>query len=238
MENLSGKTALITGGSRGIGRAIALQLAAEGVNIAITGRHYATLQETIDLIDAYDVDAAAIVADMTHKEDIEAVVNHALETFGQIDILVNNAGIMNLSSFMETTEESFEEMMTTNVFGPFRMMQAVLPGMIERKSGDIVNIASMSAINASPQTAAYSATKFAVAGLTEGVMREMRQHNIRTFVINPSAVLTDLVGTPSLDTDTMIQPEDIAEVIVSQLKLNRRTFAKTNQIWATNPQKK
>lgn len=238
MENLSGKTALITGGSRGIGRAVALQLAAEGVNIAITGRHYESLQETIDLTDQYDIDAAAVVADMSSKEDIEAAVHHVLETFGQIDILVNNAAIMHLSTFLETTDQSFEEMINTNVYGPFRMMQAVLPGMIERKSGDIVNIASMSSINASEQTAAYSATKFAVAGLTEGVMREMRQHNIRTFTINPSAVLTDLIGTPSLDTDTMIHAEDIAEVIVSQLKLNRRTFIKTNQVWATNPQKK
>ncbi|UTH14152.1 SDR family NAD(P)-dependent oxidoreductase [Macrococcus equipercicus] len=238
MENLSGKSALITGGSRGIGRAVALKLASIGVNITITGRNYESLQETLAAADQYDVDAAAIVADMKNKDDIKAAVNHTIETFGHIDILINNAGVMDNALFLDTTEEMFRDLFETNVMGPYHMMQQVLPQMIERKTGDIVNIASMSAVNASEQTAAYSATKFALTGLTEGVMKEMRKHNIRTFTINPSAVLTDLIGEPSLERDTMIHAEDVADVIVSQLQLNRRVFVKTNQIWATNPQQK
>ncbi|TDM07879.1 SDR family NAD(P)-dependent oxidoreductase [Macrococcus lamae] len=238
MEDLTGKSALITGGSRGIGRALALKLASKGVNVAITGRNFKSLQETLSAIDKYDVDAAAIVADMKNKDDIKAAVDHTLETFGQIDILINNAGVMDHELFLDTTEEMFRELLETNVMGPYHMMQQVLPHMIEQKTGDIVNIASMSAVNSSEQTAAYSATKFALAGLTEGVMKEMRKHNIRTFTINPSAVLTDLIGETSLDPDTMIHAEDIADVIVSQLQLNRRVFVKTNQIWATNPQQK
>ncbi|TDM02511.1 SDR family NAD(P)-dependent oxidoreductase [Macrococcus carouselicus] len=235
MEHLTDKVALVTGGSRGIGRATAIALAAEGVKVAITGRHFDSLQETIELL---ETEATAVVCDMQQAEDIEAAVAHTIETFGQIDILVNNAGIMKTASFMETSLEDLREMFETNVFGMFQMMQQVIPHMIDRQSGDVVNIASMSAVNSSPQTAAYSATKFAVTGLTEGMMREMRQHNIRTFTINPSAVLTDLIGETSLDPETMIHPEDIADVIVSQLKLNRRTFIKTNQIWATNPVQK
>lgn len=238
MENLQGQTALITGGSRGIGRAIAVALAKEGVNIVVTGRTFDTLQETVDAVEPFDVDAAAVVADVTQLGDIKAAVEHTLETFGQIDILINNAGIMHNGKFLEVTEETLRDMFETNVFAPFHMMQQVLPHMIERKTGDIVNIASMSAINANAGTAAYSATKFALTGLTEGVMKEMREHNIRTFTINPSAVLTDLIGDTPLDPETMIHPEDIADIIVSQLKLNRRTFIRTNQVWATNPQKK
>jgi len=232
MENLTNKVALVTGGSRGIGHATAIALAKEGVKIAITGRRFEALQETLNML---ETDAAAVVCDMQKEEDIKAAVEHTLETFGQIDILVNNAGIMKTNLFLETSAEEMREMFETNVMGTFTMMQQVLPHMIKQKSGDIVNIASMSSINATAKSAAYSASKFAVAGMTEGVMREMREHNIRTFTINPSAVLTDLIGETSLDPDTMIHPEDIADVIVSQLKLNRRTFVKTNQIWATNP---
>ncbi|TDM13007.1 SDR family NAD(P)-dependent oxidoreductase [Macrococcus bovicus] len=235
MENLANKVALITGGSRGIGRATAIALAGEGVKIAITGRHADALQETLDML---DTDATAVVCDMKKEEDIKAAVEHTLDTFGRIDILINNAGIMKTNLFLETSAEELRDMFETNVMGVFTMMQQVLPHMIEQQAGDIVNIASMSSINATAKTAAYSATKFAVAGMTEGVMREMREHHIRTFTINPSAVLTDLIGETSLDPDTMTHPEDIADVIVSQLKLNRRTFIKTNQIWATHPVQK
>ncbi len=236
MENLAGKSALITGGSRGIGRAIALKLASQGVNIAITGRSEDSLQETLSQADAYDIAATTITADVRNVDDIKAAVDHTLETFGQIDIVINNAGVMNNALFLDTTEEMFRDSFETNVMGPYYVMQQVLPHMIERQTGDIVNIASMSAINSSEQTAAYSATKFALTGLTEGVMKEMRKYNIRTFTINPSAVLTELIGETSLNPDTMIHAEDIADVIVSQLQLNRRVFVKTNQIWATNPQ--
>lgn len=144
---------------------------------------------------------------------------------------------MQSSSFLETSEEDLNKMMAVNVYGPFHFMQEVLPHMIEQQSGDIVNMSSMSAVNAGPTSSAYSASKFALSGLSDGVMREMRQHNIRTYLIHPSAVLTDLIGEVTLDPESMTHPEDIAEVIVSQLKINRRTFVRTNQIWATNPTK-
>ncbi|UBH13473.1 SDR family NAD(P)-dependent oxidoreductase [Macrococcus armenti] len=237
MENLHNKVALITGGSRGIGLQIAKHLAAEGVHIAITGRNFNHLEDAVDELSAFDVDVTAIVCDSANKEDIQAAVAHTMETFERIDILVNNAGIMHNSSFLDTTEEDLMNMMAVNVFGPFHFMQEVLPHMIAQKSGDIVNMSSMSAVNAGPTSSAYSASKFALSGLSDGVMREMRQHNIRTFLIHPSAVLTDLIGEVTLDSETMTHPEDIAEVIISQLKINRRTFVRTNQIWATNPTK-
>lgn len=235
MEQLKDKVALITGGSSGIGLAIAKALAEEGTHIAITGRNFEKLEAAIKELDQYDVDTTAIVCDSKQLEDIKACVAHTLETFDRIDILINNAGIMKNAPFLETSEEMLEEMMQTNVYGPFRFMQEVAPIMIKQNGGDIVNMSSMSAVNATANSSAYSATKFALTGMSDSFMREMRPHNIRTFLIHPSAVLTDLIGEPKLEPESMTHPEDIAEVIVSQLKLNRRTFVKQNQIWATNP---
>lgn len=238
MEQLKGKVALITGGSSGIGLEIAKALAQEGVNIAITGRNFDKLESAITTLDQYDIDTTAIVCDNKNAEDVKSCVAHVLETFERIDILVNNAGIMKNAPFLETSEELLDELIQTNVYGPFRFMQEVAPIMIRQGQGDIVNMSSMSAVNANANSSAYSATKFALSGMSDSFMREMRPHNIRTFLIHPSAVLTDLIGEPSLEPETMTHPEDIAEVIVIQLKINRRTFVKQNQIWATNPIKK
>ncbi|TDM40683.1 SDR family NAD(P)-dependent oxidoreductase [Macrococcoides goetzii] len=238
MEQLKGKVALITGGSSGIGLEIAKALAQEGVNIAITGRNFGKLESAITTLDQYDIDTTAIVCDNKNAEDIKSCVAHVLETFERIDILVNNAGVMKNAPFLETSEALLDELIQTNVYGPFRFMQEVAPVMIKQGQGDIVNMSSMSAVNANANSSAYSATKFALSGMSDSFMREMRPHNIRTFLIHPSAVLTDLIGEPSLEPESMTHPEDIAEVIVSQLKLNRRTFVKHTQIWATNPIKK
>ncbi|RAI81468.1 SDR family NAD(P)-dependent oxidoreductase [Macrococcoides goetzii] len=238
MEQLKGKVALITGGSSGIGLEIAKALAQEGVNIAITGRNFDKLESAITTLDQYEIDTTAIVCDNKNAEDIKSCVAHVLETFDHIDILVNNAGVMKNAPFLETSEALLDELIQTNVYGPFRFMQEVAPVMIKQGQGDIVNMSSMSAVNANANSSAYSATKFALSGMSDSFMREMRPHNIRTFLIHPSAVLTDLIGEPSLEPESMTHPEDIAEVIVSQLKLNRRTFVKQNQIWATNPVKK
>ncbi|TDM49182.1 SDR family NAD(P)-dependent oxidoreductase [Macrococcoides goetzii] len=238
MEQLKGKVALITGGSSGIGLEIAKALAQEGVNIAITGRNFGKLESAITTLDQYDIDTTAIVCDNKNAEDIKSCVAHVLETFERIDILVNNAGVMKNAPFLETSEALLDELIQTNVYGPFRFMQEVAPVMIKQGQGDIVNMSSMSAVNANANSSAYSATKFALSGMSDSFMREMRPHNIRTFLIHPSAVLTDLIGEPSLKPESMTHPEDIAEVIVSQLKLNRRTFVKHTQIWATNPIKK
>ncbi|WP_414045004.1 SDR family NAD(P)-dependent oxidoreductase [Macrococcus equi] len=238
MEQLTDKVALITGGSSGIGLAIAKSLAQEGVHIAITGRNFEKLEAAITALDVYDVETTAIVCDSRNIEDVKACVAHTMETFERIDILVNNAGIMKNAPFLDTSETMLDELMQTNVYGPFRFMQEVAPIMIKQKSGDIVNMSSMSAVNATANSSAYSATKFALSGMSDSFMREMRPHNIRTFLIHPSAVLTDLIGEPTLEPETMTHPEDIAEVIISQLKLNRRTFVKQNQIWATNPVQK
>lgn len=233
MQDLKGKTALITGGSKGIGLKTAEALAKEGVNVAITARNEDTLKEALQSLNQYKVSTIAIRGDVSNKAEAEEIVTSVIEEFGKIDILVNNAGIMGGGSFFDDNEEMFRQMLDVNVFGIYYMMKTVLPHMQEARQGDVVNIASVSGLRASETSALYSASKHAVIGLTEGVMREVRKDNIRVSYLTPSAVLT---REPTLDPETMTHPEDIADIIVNQLKLNPRTFIKNSEMWATNPQ--
>lgn len=233
MQDLKGKNALITGGSKGIGLKTAEALAKEGVNIAITARNEETLKEALDVLNEYKVSTIAIRGDVSIKDEVNEIVSSVVEEFGTIDILVNNAGIMGSGSFFDDNEDMFRQMLDVNVFGMYYMMKAVLPHMQKAQQGDVVNIASVSGLRSSEATALYSASKHAVIGLTEGVMREVRKDNIRVSYLTPSAVLT---REPNLDPETMTHPEDIADIIVNQLKINPRTFVKNSEMWATNPQ--
>lgn len=238
MQNLKGKTALITGGSKGIGLAAAQALADNGVNVAIVARNKEVLKDALLTLEKKGVKALAISGDVSNKDEVSNIVSEVLSDFGKIDILINNAGIMGGGSFFDDNEETFRKMMDVNVFGMYYMMKAVLPEMQKQSSGDVINISSVSGLRSSANSALYAASKHAVIGLTEGVMQEVRKDNIRVQYLTPSAVLTDLIGEPSLDPETMIHPEDIAEIIVNQLKLNPRTFIKNSEMWATNPQPK
>lgn len=247
MEHLKHKIAIVTGASSGIGRAIALELAKEGVHLIITGRNRERLNQVRHEIETkFDVNVHSIIADVTNKNDVINTVNVTIEKYGKIDILINNAGLVQYQLFADSDEDDLRNMLETNIIGPFNMMKAVYPHMKEVQSGDIINIASMSGINATKGSGLYSASKFGLIGLTEGIMQEIRRDNIRVAHIEPSAVLTENgkrsieesieKGETVLDPNTMTHAEDLAEFIVSQLKLNRRTFIKSSQIWATNPQ--
>lgn len=232
MQDLSGKTALITGGSKGIGLKTAEALAREGVNVAITARNEDTLKEALQTLNQYKVSTIAVRGDVSNKIEADEIVSSVIEEFGKIDILINNAGIMGGGSFFDDNEDMFRQMIDVNVFGMYYMMKAALPHMQEKQSGDVVNIASVSGLRASATSALYSASKHAVIGLTEGVMREVRKDNIRVSYLTPSAVLT---REPNLDPETMTHPEDIADIIVNNLKIHPRTFVKNSEMWATNP---
>lgn len=232
MQDLSGKTALITGGSKGIGLKTAEALAREGVNVAITARNEDTLKEALQTLNQYKVSTIAVRGDVSNKIEADEIVSSVIEEFGKIDILINNAGIMGGGSFFDDNEDMFRQMIDVNVFGMYYMMKAALPHMQDKQSGDVVNIASVSGLRASATSALYSASKHAVIGLTEGVMREVRKDNIRVSYLTPSAVLT---REPNLDPETMTHPEDIADIIVNNLKIHPRTFVKNSEMWATNP---
>lgn len=238
MENLKGKNALITGGGKGIGKAIALALAKEGVNIGLIARTESDLYDVAREAEKSGVKTAINAADVADRDAVEKAVNKIKSDLGAVDILINNAGIASFGGFLELEPEQWEKIFKVNVFGVYYVTRAVLPDMLVRKSGDIVNISSTAGQRGSAQTSAYTASKAALIGLTESLMQEVRKHNIRVTSLTPSTVATNLAVELKLtdgNPDKVMQPEDFAELIVSQLKLNRRVFVKEAGIWSTNP---
>ncbi|MDO3693573.1 3-ketoacyl-ACP reductase [Wenyingzhuangia sp. chi5] len=238
MNNLKGKNALITGAGKGIGKAIALALAAEGVNVALLARTEEDLLAVAKEAMALGVKVVTAVADVASLEEVNKSTGVIFNKFDHIDILINNAGIGKFGKFMELSIKDWEQIIQVNLMGTYYVTRAFLPQMIERKSGDIINISSTAGLRGAAVTSAYSASKFAVLGLTESLMQEVRKHNIRVTALTPSTVATDMAIDLKLtdgNPESVMQAEDIAEVIVAQLKLNKRVFIKDAGIWSTNP---
>jgi 3-oxoacyl-[acyl-carrier protein] reductase len=238
MTTLNGKTALITGAGRGIGRATAIALAKEGIHIGLIGLNMSNLEKVASELAQYDVKVSAATADVTDLESVTHAVEHIKSDLGPIDILINNAGIAKFGGFLDLSPEEWEKIIQVNLMGVYNVTRVVLPGMIERKSGDIMNISSSAGQKGAPVTSAYSASKFAVLGLTESLMLEVRKHNIRVTALTPSTVVTDLAIETHLvsgNEENVMHPEDLAELIVASLKLNPRVFVKTAGLWSTNP---
>ncbi|MUV03248.1 3-ketoacyl-ACP reductase [Flavobacterium rakeshii] len=238
MQNLNNRNALITGAGKGIGKAVALALAAEGVNVALLARTKTDLEQVAKEIEPYGVKTVIVTADIADIDSVNQAVNTVLGEFKTIDILINNAGIGKFGKFLDLAPQDFENIIKVNLFGIYYATRAVLPGMIEQQGGDIINISSTAGLKGAAITSAYSASKFAVMGLTESLMQEVRKHNIRVTALTPSTVATDMAINLNLtdgNPEKVMQAEDIAEVIVAQLKLNRRVFIKESGIWSTNP---
>ncbi|WP_306567016.1 3-ketoacyl-ACP reductase [Flavobacterium lindanitolerans] len=238
MEQLQGRKALITGGSRGLGKATALALAAEGVDIAITGRNEEALLETIAELQAYGVKAIYSVFDVADFEAAKKGIAYIHEAFGAIDILINNAGTASFGSFLEMEPERWQEILNVNVMGIYNVTYQVLPGMIARNTGDIINVSSTAGLRGNANTTAYTASKFAVAGFSEALMMEVRKHNIRVSALMPSTIASEMSLSLNLtdgNPERVLQPEDFAELVVAQLKLNRRALLKSASLWSTNP---
>jgi 3-oxoacyl-[acyl-carrier protein] reductase len=238
MSSLKGKTALITGAGRGIGRATAIALAKEGIHLGLIGLNMSNLEKVAADLAGFDVKVSAATVDVTDLESVTHAVEHIKSDLGPIDILINNAGIAKFGGFLDLTPEEWEKIIQVNLMGVYNVTRVVLPGMIERKSGDIMNISSSAGQKGAPVTSAYSASKFAVLGLTESLMLEVRKHNIRVTALTPSTVVTDLAIETNLvsgNEENVMHPEDLAELIVASLKLNPRVFVKTAGLWSTNP---
>ncbi len=238
MTDLKNKNALITGAGKGIGKAIALALAKEGVNIILVARTQEEIDSVAAKIRSLRVKALAITADVADINSVNSAVEKALAEFDTIDILINNAGIAAFGKFLELEPTDWERIIQVNLMGTYYVTRAVLPNMIERQTGDIINISSTAGLSGNALTSAYSASKFAVLGLTESLMQEVRKHNIRVTALTPSTVATDMAKELKLtdgNPDKVMQAEDMAELIIAQLKLNRRVFIKKSSIWSTNP---
>lgn len=238
MTDLKNKTALVTGAGKGIGKAIALALAKEGVNVILVARTQEEIDSVAAKVRSLRVKALAVTADVADINSVNAAVEKALNEFGTIDILINNAGIASFGKFLELEPTDWERIIQVNLMGPYYVTRAVVPNMIERQTGDIINISSTAGLAGNAMTSAYSASKFALLGLTDSLMQEMRKHNIRVTALTPSTVATDMAKELKLtdgNPDKVMQAEDMAELVIAQLKLNRRVFVKNSSLWSTNP---
>ncbi|WP_431027056.1 3-ketoacyl-ACP reductase [Lysinibacillus sp. LZ02] len=238
-QNLQGKVAFVTGAARGIGKATALYLAKEGVHVGLLAKTEATLKEVATEIESLGVKVAYATADISSKEQVEAAISSLTNDLGPADILINNAGTGKMGTVMTMDPAEWKQIIDINLMGTYYVTRAVLPQLIEKNGGDIINISSTAGLNGAATSSAYSASKFAVIGFTESLAQEVRRNNIRVSALTPSTVATDLAMEANLikenDESKFMQPEDIAEFIVSQLKLNSRIYVKTASIIATNP---
>ncbi|AXB58893.1 MULTISPECIES: 3-ketoacyl-ACP reductase [Flavobacterium] len=238
MTDLKNKNALITGAGKGIGKAVAIALAKEGVNLILVSRTKSDIDQLAEETAKLGVKTLALSADVSDINSINTAVEKAIAEFKSIDILINSAGIASFGKFLELEPEAWERIIQVNLMGTYYTTRAVIPNMIERQTGDIINISSTAGLNGNALTSAYSASKFAVLGLTDSLMQEMRKHNIRVTALTPSTVATDMAKDLNLtdgNPEKVMQSEDMADLIIAQLKLNRRVFIKNSSIWSTNP---
>ena len=231
---LSGKTVVITGGTSGIGRAVAESLAKSGARVAITGRDQRRLSAT-----ARELGVHPIHANVAVEADVERTYREVLQQFGDLDILVNNAGIGVFKNLVDFERKDFEAVFATNVTGAMLMAREASRHFVKRQRGNIVNIASTAALRGAPNGTAYYGSKFALRGMTECWRAELRKYNVRVFLINPSEVLTNFYptsGLPQKEHASKLRAEDIAYMVKAALEMDDRGFAPELSIFATNPQ--
>ncbi|WP_179336571.1 3-ketoacyl-ACP reductase [Winogradskyella ludwigii] len=239
MTELKNRKAIITGGGRGLGKATAIAFAKEGIDVAITGRNEAVLKETVSELKALGVNAIYAAFDVSNYEEVQKSIKSLIDTLGSIDILVNNAGIAAFGSLNDMEVNQWRQIIQTNVMGMYYVTKEVLPHLIAKNEGDIINVSSTAGLSGNATTSAYSASKFAVIGMSQSLMKEVRKNNIRVCTLTPSTIASDMsidLGIAKKDSeDSVLQPEDFAELIVSGLKLPRRAMMANASLWSTNP---
>ncbi len=229
MSQLDGKVVIVTGASSGIGEAAAKHLSKNGAKLVLAARREERLETLKKAIEDEGGQAIYKVTDVTSREQVQALADEALETYGKIDAIVNNAGLMPLSLMDKLKVDEWDRMVDVNIKGVLYGIAAVLPHMKEQKSGHIVNVSSVAGHEVMKGSAVYSGTKFAVRAITEGLRKEVSADNIRTTIISPGAVATELTNTIT-DKDIIdafssrfaemerLQGEDIAKAVVYALE--------------------
>ncbi|HEY6187422.1 MAG TPA: SDR family oxidoreductase [Pyrinomonadaceae bacterium] len=237
---LSGKTAIVTGGTKGIGRAIAEALVREGAGVCISARHEDEVERAVrELGDAGEGPVTGVVCDVREYEEVKALVEHTAAELGGVDILVNNAGIGLFGRVEELSPEDFRAVLETNLFGVFYCCHETIPQMKRRGGGYIINISSLAGVNAHPQMSAYNASKFGLNGFSEALMQEVRHDRIKVSYIMPGSVNTHFGDEePSAEKSWQLQPEDIAQVVVDLLNHPERSLPSRVEIRPSRPPKK
>ncbi|MEN8817219.1 MAG: 3-ketoacyl-ACP reductase [Nonlabens sp.] len=239
MQDLKNKKAIITGGSRGLGKATAIAFAKEGIDVAVTGRNEKALQTTVKELQEIGVKATYAVFDIGNYDEVQQHIKTLVTDLGGLDILVNNAGMAAFGTLNEMPVEQWSQIIQTNVMGMYYVTKEVLPYLIEQNHGEIINVSSTAGLSGNASTSAYSASKFAVIGMSESLMKEVRKNNIRVCTLTPSTIATDMavdLGIADKESeDSVLQPEDFAQLIVAGLKLPKRAMLKSAALWSTNP---
>jgi 3-oxoacyl-[acyl-carrier protein] reductase len=212
---LSGKVAVVTGASRGIGFAIARRLGRMGARVSICGRDPRKLEESASSLRGEGIETLAIPADVTRGEQISSLTGRTEKEFGPIDILVNNAGIGLFGPFHEFSESDWERVLDTNLKSVFLMCRAVAPEMIRRQTGHIINISSLAGKNTFANGAIYCASKWGLMGLTGSMAEDLRKYGIRVSAICPGSVATEFSGQSVKDPSKTLQPEDVAHAVAA-----------------------
>jgi 3-oxoacyl-[acyl-carrier protein] reductase len=229
-KRLVGKVALVTGGSRGIGKAIAARLAALGAAVAICGRNEVKLQETRSELETSGARALAMKADVTSRSEIAALISKTEGQLGAINILVNSAGIGMFGAVQEKTEQDWDLVMNTNLKSVFLVCREVVPRMIAAKKGDIINISSLAGKNVFAGGGLYCATKWGLQGLSGCMAEDLRGHGIRVSVICPGSVATEFAGRGPKDAAKVLQAEDVAHAVAMVLTQGPQSFISEVQL--------
>jgi NAD(P)-dependent dehydrogenase (short-subunit alcohol dehydrogenase family) len=234
--DLEGKVAIVTGGTRGIGRRIALALVEEGADVFICGRDPKGVIDAATELDAASGDRAdALVADVRDPAGCRAIIEAAVDNFGGIDILVNNAGIGIFKPVAEMSVEEWRAVIETNLSAPFYMAREAIPHMKRRGGGHIIQISSLAGVNAFPGGAAYNASKFGLNGFSEALMQEVRQDGIRVTTILPGSVATDFGGSGESGADWKLHADDVALAVIDVLRFPSRAIASRVDLRPSRP---
>jgi 3-oxoacyl-[acyl-carrier protein] reductase len=240
MESIRGKVAIVTGGSRGIGLAIARGLVAEGVQVAITGRSDAHLSSARRAVEAAGPGAVETFrADVRRHDDMTRIADATAARFGGVDFLINNAGVGVFVSVSDMTPEQWSEVIDTNLTGVFNATHAVLPHLRRRGGGFIINISSLAGKNAFADGAAYCASKSGLNSFSEALMQELRYDNIRVSYVLPGSVATAFSsGDAAKGADWKISPDEVADVVVNLLRHNARSLPSRVELRPSRPKAK
>lgn len=239
--NLNGKVAIVTGSTKGIGRAIAGSLLSEGVNVCISARSADEVERAVSELGetAGAGGVTGVVCDVRDYDEVKALFEHTVTEFGGVDMLVNNAGIGLFKSVEETTAEEFRAVLETNLNSVFYCCHEAIPLMRTRGGGYIINISSLAGANPHPRMAAYNASKFALNGFSEALMQEVRHDRIKVSYIMPGSVNTYFGGDePSAEQSWQLQPADVARVVLDLLRHDERSLPSRVEIRPSMPPQK
>lgn len=230
-ENIEGKIVVITGASSGLGEATARLLSEQGATVVLGARRDERIQALADELTSDGGKALAVATDVTQRDQVERLVNAAVESYGRVDVMLNNAGLMPLAPLERLKVDEWDRMIDVNIKGVLYGIAAALPHMQKQKSGHVINVSSVYGHTVGPAAAVYCATKFAVRALSEGLRQEVKPYNIRTTVISPGAVATELLES--------ISEPDIAEKVrkrVAGMAVPAASFARAVAFAISQPE--